>query len=70
MSRSWGREGERDFCIQYATGEALRQDVARIRAQLPKPGASRPLPTLTTTRECGLSTADPPFTEMDPCAAR
>ena len=67
LSRTWGIEGERDFCVQYATGEALRQDLARIRARLPKQNAMRPLPTLRTTRECIAATSGPPFAEINPC---
>jgi hypothetical protein len=70
LSRSWGLEGERDFCIQYTSAEALRQDLARIRARLPRGGSSQPLPTLRTADECATSTADPPFAEIDPCASR
>jgi hypothetical protein len=68
LRRSWGREGERDYCIEYATPQALRQDLARIRARLPKQGSSRPLPTLRTTDACAAATADPPFNEVDACS--
>lgn len=70
LGRSWGLEGERDFCIEYATGEGLKQDLGRIIAQLPKPGATQPLPSLKVTRACATTTADPPYAEIDPCAKR
>ena len=70
LSRNWGLEGERDFCIQYTSGNALRQDLARIRAQLPKPGATQPLPSIRVTTECATATSDPPYSAMNPCASR
>lgn len=70
MSRNWGLEGERDFCIQYTSEDALRQDLARIRAQMPKPGASQPLPSIRVRSDCATATADPPYSEMSPCASR
>lgn len=70
LSRSWGLEGERDFCIQYATADALKQDLARIRAQLPKPGATQPLPSLKVMSECATASSDPPYSEMNPCASK
>lgn len=67
LGSAGGFEGERSICIEYTSESVMRSELAHIRMELPSSDGYRPLPRLTSAREC-RSLDWIPYAPIDACA--